>query len=145
MSKNIYVTQADYQSLRTLINSGKYNTTLDGKYLGALEAELLRATIVTETEIPSDVVTMNSVVCVENLGTGAQSTYQLVFPDKADFETGKISILAPIGTALIGERKGNVIKWQVPSGNVKLKIVKIEYQPEAAKDYNQTFNISGRD
>jgi regulator of nucleoside diphosphate kinase len=142
MGKDIYITQADYQSLRTLINSGKYNTALDGKYLGALETELRRAIVVKETEIPADIVTMNSVVCVENLATGAQSTYQLVFPDRADSEKGKISILAPIGTALIGERNGNVIEWQVPSGNVRLKIVKIEYQPEAAKDYNQTFNIS---
>ncbi|HOX22863.1 MAG TPA: GreA/GreB family elongation factor [Elusimicrobiales bacterium] len=142
MGKHIHITQPDYLSLRSLISSGKYNAGLDAKYLGVLEAELRKAIVVKETEIPADIVTMNSIVCVKNMETGSQSTYKLVFPEKADLQKGFISILAPIGTALIGEKTGDIVGWNGPSGKIRLKIIKIIYQPEAAKDHNQTFNIS---
>ena len=141
MSKNIHITQPDYLSLRGMISSGKYNAGLDAKYLGVLEAELRKAIVVKETEIPADIVTMNSTVCVKNMETGDQSTYKLVFPEKADLQRGNISILAPIGTALIGEKTGDIVEWAGPSGKIRLKIMKIIYQPEAAKDHNQIYNI----
>jgi len=62
--------------------------------------------------------------------------YWLAFPTEANFDDGKISILAPIGTALLGYKRGDVIKWQVPSGLRRLKVEEVLYQPESAGDYN---------
>jgi len=120
MGKNIYLTQADYQALHELISSGSGSP--DGKYLGILEQELRRAVVVSEQELPGDVVTINSEVRLKNLNTGKTAKYRLVMPEKADADKGKISVLAPIGTALVGEKKGEVIEWEVPSGRVKIVI-----------------------
>ena len=66
--------------------------------------------------------------------SGESNTYSLVFPTEADFAEGKISVLAPIGTAILGYRQGDTIEWPVPSGLCKLKVDEIVYQPEAAGD-----------
>lgn len=66
--------------------------------------------------------------------SGESNTYSLVFPTEADFAEGKISVLAPIGTAILGYRQGDTIEWPVPSGLCKLKVEEIVYQPEAAGD-----------
>jgi regulator of nucleoside diphosphate kinase len=79
---------------------------------------------------------MNSQLKVTDLTTGEKMTFRLVFPSDADFERGKVSILAPIGTALIGYRAGDTVHWQVPSGVRRLRIDEVLYQPEAAGDYN---------
>jgi len=101
-----------------------------------LEAELDKAIIVDADKIPSDVITMNSKVSLKDMDTGKDSLYQLVYPEDADIEQNKISILAPIGTAILGYKAGDVIEWQVPAGLRKLKIKKVLYQPEAAKEYH---------
>jgi regulator of nucleoside diphosphate kinase len=99
-----------------------------------LEAELNRAIIVDADKIPPDVVTMNSKVYLRDMDTGKDEFYQLVYPEDADIEQNKISILAPIGTAILGYKVGDVIEWKVPAGLRRLKIKKILYQPEAAKE-----------
>lgn len=79
---------------------------------------------------------MNSMVRLKDLDSGEEMTYTLVFPDMADISSKKISILAPIGTALIGYKVGDSIEWEVPAGIRKLKVEEIVYQPEAAGDYH---------
>jgi len=101
-----------------------------------LGAELGRATIVEIDKLPQDIVTMNSKVCVKDMDTDKDEIYQVVYPEDADIEQNKISILAPIGTAILGYKVGDVIEWKVPAGLRRLKIKKILYQPEAAKDYH---------
>ncbi len=101
-----------------------------------LEAELNRVIIVDTDKIPPDIVTMNSKVYLRDMDTGKDEFYQLVYPEDADIEQNKISILAPIGTAILGYKVGDVIEWKVPAGVRRLKIKKILYQPEAAKDYH---------
>ena len=86
--------------------------------------------------MPHDVVTMNSRVQLVDLDTGEAMTYTLVFPDDADLRQGKISVLAPIGTAMLGYRVGDTFEWRVPAGLRRLKIEAILYQPEAAGDYH---------
>ncbi|HOW42400.1 MAG TPA: nucleoside diphosphate kinase regulator [Candidatus Omnitrophota bacterium] len=100
-----------------------------------LEAELDRAIIVDADKIPSGVITMNSKVCLKDMDTGKDEFYQLVYPEDADIEQNKISVLAPIGTAILGYKVGDVIEWKVPAGLRRLKIKKILYQPETARDY----------
>ena len=102
----------------------------------SLKEELDRAQIVLPKDIPSDVVTMNSRVRLSDMSKGEEQVYTLVFPRDADTVTGKISVLAPVGTAILGYRVGDMIEWQVPAGKRKLKIEEIIYQPEAAGDYH---------
>ena len=78
----------------------------------------------------------NSKIRVRDLDTGEENEYTLVFPHAADITKRAISILAPVGMALLGFRAGDVIRWPVPGGARTLKIVSVLYQPEAAGDYH---------
>ncbi len=100
-----------------------------------LEREIERGAVVGPQEIPADVVTMNSTVRVSD-AEGTSSVYTIVFPENADYERGKISILAPLGIALLGYRVGDTVDWTMPGGTRKLRIEEIVYQPEAAGDYH---------
>ncbi len=95
-----------------------------------LESELNRAIVLENDRVPPDLITMNSKVRLKDMDTGKEEFYQLVYPEDADIEQKKISILAPIGTAILGYKAGDIIEWQVPAGLRKLKIGKILYQPE---------------
>ena len=132
----IFITDFDLQRLEQLIDSSVTRSLRDSRYIEELEQELLKAEIVDATGIPPDVVTMNSRVNLQDLDSGEQLQYTLVFPGDADLNLGKISILAPIGTALFGYRTGDRISWSVPGGVRKLKIKKVLYQPEAAGDFH---------
>ncbi|HMN67601.1 MAG TPA: nucleoside diphosphate kinase regulator [Bdellovibrionales bacterium] len=91
-----------------------------------LEEELARASIVPDDELPSDVVSMNSEITYQDLETGAEQTVTLVYPQEANSAENKISILAPIGSALIGLRVGGVIKWPIPKGKIKeIKVIRV--------------------
>jgi regulator of nucleoside diphosphate kinase len=131
----IYITESDYERLNTLIEKTRERNGIDREYLKKLEAELDRAEIVDAKNIPANTITMRSTVRLKDLVSGETNTYSLVFPTEADFSHGKISVLAPIGTAILGYRTGDTIEWPVPSGLRKLKVDKVLYQPEAAGDY----------
>lgn len=132
----IYITELDYNRLSGLIDRTRERNTHDREYLNKLEAELDRAEIVNAKQIPADVITMRSTVRLKDLVSGKSNTYSLVFPTEANFSEGKISILAPIGTAILGYRQGDTIEWPVPSGLRRLKVEEIVYQPESAGDHD---------
>ena len=131
-AKNIVITEADYGRLQRLVESSRLFRPRDAEHLDALEQELERATIVKAGDVPHDLVTMNSRVRVKDLNSGHEFTYQIVFPRDADVAKNRISVLAPIGTALLGYGAGITVEWQVPSGMRRLRILDVEYQPEAA-------------
>ncbi len=79
---------------------------------------------------------MNSKIRIKNLNTKEEMIFQLVFPDDVDSSQDKISVLAPIGTAVIGYKVEDIIEWKVPVGLARLKIEEILYQPEAVGDYH---------
>jgi regulator of nucleoside diphosphate kinase len=135
-TRAIYITDNDLKRLRELIIVAREFGKEEEKYLTELEKELDRGNVVKTQEIPSDVITMNSEVHLKDLNTKKGITYRLVFPDHADANQGWVSILAPIGTALLGYRVGDIIEWKVPAGIARLKVEKILYQPEAAGDYH---------
>lgn len=135
-SKNIYITEPDYNRLSALIEKTRESNGIDREYLNKLEAELDRAEIVDPKDIPGNIITMRSTVRLKDLVSGEENTYSLVFPTEADFSQGKISVLAPIGTAILGYRRGDTIEWTVPSGLRRLKVDEIIYQPEAAGHYD---------
>lgn len=122
--------------LQGLIETGSGFGHRDKKHLMDLEDELSRARVVPSKTIPGDVITMNSKVRLIDLDSGGEMTYSLVFPGDANVAENKISVLAPIGTALIGYRVGDTIEWKVPGGLKKLKVEEILYQPERAGDYH---------
>ena len=126
----IYVTQNDLDRLLDLVEA--YSAASGGRRFEQLEAELVRAVVVPRDRIPKDVVTMNSRVVFENETTGGRLEIELVYPRDADIDAGKISILVPVGTALLGMRVGQSIDWELPSGEKhRYRVVAVPYQPEA--------------
>jgi regulator of nucleoside diphosphate kinase len=128
----IVITEADYARLQRLIESSRQFRKRDAVHLDELEEEIARATIVKAGDLPYNVVTMNSRVRIKDLDCGREVAYQVVFPADADVAKNRISVLAPIGTALLGCSVGMTVQWRVPSGLRRLRILEVEYQPEAA-------------
>lgn len=134
--KRICITEFDLERLRKLITDAQRTKYRGSDYLTRLRTELDRAKVVKTPEVTGDVVTMNSTVSMVDLETGKEEVYTLVFPEDADAGQGKISILAPIGTAMLGYEVGDVFEWEVPGGRRRLQVKKVLYQPEAAGDYH---------
>lgn len=129
----IIITRADLQRLEAVLDRlEEFSPTAE-----ALEQELNRAQVVALTEVPAGVVTMNSRVhCREEAG-GKDYHLTLVFPEDAGAD-GTVSVLAPVGCALLGLSVGQHIDWPVPGGKVlKLTLLAVEYQPEAAGEYQR--------
>jgi regulator of nucleoside diphosphate kinase len=133
----IYITESDLDRLRKLISViSASDTDKVQEYLEMLENELDLAEIVKPQSVPKDVITMRSKARLLDIDSGKEVVYSLVFPNEADLEKGKISILAPIGTAMIGYKVGDIIEWEVPAGLRRLRVEEVLYQPEAAGDYH---------
>ena len=131
MRDQISVTKPDFEKLQWLIEGWRSRGAPDSEYLERLEQELERAEVVEADAIPPDVVTMNSLVRLKDLDSGAVTDYRLVFPFQSRPENG-VSVLAPVGAAMLGYRAGDVVEWRVPRGIRRLQVVKVLYQPEAA-------------
>lgn len=126
--ESIMITEMDYYRLDSLIENGD---PLSEKELTDLSEEIARARILDFPEIPSDVVTMNSTVRYIDQDTNKESEITIVYPQHANSDKRRISVLAPIGTALLGLREGHEISWKLPDGRQKtLKVLEIVYQPE---------------
>jgi regulator of nucleoside diphosphate kinase len=130
----LYISEIDKARLKKIID-GMINgsVALNNRVL-ELSNELSRAKIVDSKEIPENIVTMNSKVnlCLN----GEEMMITLVYPDEADITENKLSVLSPVGTAILGYRVGNIIKWDVPEGVAEIHIKELLYQPEAAGDYH---------
>ena len=132
-SRTIFVTHRDLERLTRLLESDPSRRDTGARE--ALEQELGRAVVVESAQVPADVVTMNSRVRFEDLDTGEQLEMTLVYPGNAEVDQSKISVLAPVGSALLGLSVGQSIRWPVPGGkNRNLRVVGVTYQPEAAGD-----------
>jgi regulator of nucleoside diphosphate kinase len=131
--RTIYVTAPDYQRLRNLLESRALSAWGRDGRLDELEAELDRCEVLPSEEIPGDVVTMHSTVQLADLDERRELTYMLVYPHEADIDRGKISVLAPVGTAMLGFREGDDFEWKVPGGVRRMRIVRVASQPESAR------------
>ncbi len=129
--RTLYVTEADRSAIRRLL-AARSPGNQNGAALARLREELDVAVIVRANEIPPDVVTLNSRVRVRDLDTGAVAEYTLVLPSKADIAQGKVSVLAPVGTALLGQQVQDVVEWAVPAGRRRLSVDAVLYQPESS-------------
>ncbi|MCR6655722.1 MAG: nucleoside diphosphate kinase regulator [Opitutus sp.] len=119
----IYISRDDYSKLRLLIATALYSNA--SAALSKLRDELDRAAVIDPADFPADVVTMNSTVEFEDLGASEVEEYTITFPEKANIEERRISILAPIGTALIGCRVGDIVQWSTPGGIRQLKVRRV--------------------
>lgn len=137
MNRNIIVTAKDLTRLTKLVAlEREFGKSRDSIALLALEKELARAVVVDERDMPEQVITMNSKFTITNMETQEQIDYTLVYPEDADVFEDKISVMAPIGTAVLGYAEGDTFEWLVPGGVVTYQIEKILYQPEASGDYD---------
>lgn len=137
VKNKIYITEFDMKRLKGFIKFAEERWDKSVvQYLRELDEELDRAEIVKPEEIPTDVITINSIFCLRDLDSGEEIVYTLVFPARADSANGKISILAPLGIAALGNRVGDTMEWEVPAGLKRLRVKEIVYQPEAEGDFH---------
>jgi regulator of nucleoside diphosphate kinase len=126
---NITVTSRDLERLEHLL------TNTPAKNLPGVDSlmhELERADVAEPSQIPKGLVTMNSTVRFVEEGSGKTHQLTLVYPHEIDGASDKVSILAPVGSALLGLSEGQVIEWSRPGGGViRLRVVEVVYQPEA--------------
>ena len=128
----IFVTTKDAGKLRKLIREAYHSDYRGSDYLKRLAEEIEKASVVQPDQIPSDVITLNSTARLVDQETNEEMIYTLVFPEDAEVTQGKISILAPIGTAMLGYRVGDTFEWDTPGGIRSIRVKEILYQPEAS-------------
>ena len=133
--QNIYITQTDADKLHELMWSAEAEEYRGSEYLRKLKEEMGRAIIVEPKNVPPDVITMNSTASLVDTETGEEMNYTLVFPHDADLSQGKLSVLAPIGTAMLGYAVGDTFEWETPGGKRVIKVEKVIFQPEASGNY----------
>jgi regulator of nucleoside diphosphate kinase len=134
--RRIFITQQDRQRLTDMLETAIAAKHRDAAFLKDLAGELALAETVDPRSVPPDVVTMNSRVVIQDMETGESSEYTLVFPNQADVAQGRLSVVSPIGTAILGYAKGDTIAWHTPGGPRQIQILDIPYQPEAAGHFH---------
>lgn len=131
-ASTILITTQDHDRLIDVVD--RYGSGCNATLAANLDEELARAEVVDPTTIPPDIVTMNSRCVFRFADTGEEREVTLVYPEQADVDAGKISVLAPVGAALLGLAEGQAIRWPTPEGERTLELVAVRYQPEAAGD-----------
>jgi regulator of nucleoside diphosphate kinase len=119
----LYITSEDNIRLRMLLAAAPDGAR--NPLLNQLRFELERASVVDDAAVPPDVVKMGSRVEIEDLHTGEVETYTLAFPEQSNIDKNLLSVLAPIGTAIIGCSEGMIVNWQTPGGTRRFKIHRV--------------------
>jgi regulator of nucleoside diphosphate kinase len=133
-SPAITLSTVDIQRLERILEDGNVPNSPN---IEALREELSRAEVVEPQQMPAGVITMNSRVRLLNESTGKPHELTLVYPQAADGALGRVSVLAPVGSALLGLSTGQSIDWPMPDGTVsRLKVLEVLYQPESAGQYH---------
>lgn len=128
---HIQITQEDFNKLQDLLRDRSFRPE-DKKCYEALAQELSKAEIKSPEEISAEVITLNSRARLLDLHENEYLELTLVLPEKADASEGFISVLAPLGTAMLGYRKGDTFTWNTPGGESKFRVEEILFQPESA-------------
>jgi len=128
-NQELIISETDYERISSLLR------TAPDEIQELLQTELDRATVVPDDKLPEGVVSMNSTVTFLDLSTNKTNKVTLVYPHEANIAENKISILAPIGAALIGLRVGQTMKWPLPGGKEKeLKVVEVNREKEKVSE-----------
>ncbi|MGV3540567.1 MAG: nucleoside diphosphate kinase regulator [Rufibacter sp.] len=129
----IFVTQKDYDRLHQLVQHQRM--TGSPQAIEGLCQELRRAQIIPSEEVAVDVITMNSSVRLREKKSGTLLELTLVYPKDADVASRKISVIAPVGTAILGRKVGQEVDCAVPGRTLTYQVEEVMYQPEAAGDF----------
>jgi regulator of nucleoside diphosphate kinase len=127
-SHSIIVADADMDRLSRLVRALKHSLFRDQLQLESLEQTLKSAVVTSAERVPRDVIRMTSRIRVLDFDTQKKELYTLVFPENADISTRRISVLAPVGIALLGRRQGDVIEAKVPGGTRRLRVERVLYR-----------------
>lgn len=133
--RKIQITQNDRDHLREAIFEAENSGYRSSIHIQQLKGELDRAEIVKPQEMPSDVITMNSTAVLTDMENGERLQLTLCYPPDAKQED-HVSVLAPIGTAMLGYRVADQFSWETPAGQVQLRVDQVLYQPEAEGVYD---------
>ncbi len=126
---SIYLTENDCERLRDLVQqSVRDRHGRDRSAFQMLDQELARANVIPPEQMPGDVVTMNSRVKVRVMDTSHQWDFVVSWPADADPDRSRISVLAPLGMAMLGCRRGQTVEWPMPDGRCTLKVEDVEWQ-----------------
>ena len=120
LTEPIYITYTDKEELSKLIEDSRHNERRSNLYIKKLEAELNRAEVKSADELSKDIVRMNSKVSL--LVDGSTEEITLVYPQQANVLKNKISVLSPMGTAILGYRVGSTVEWEVPDGIIEIVV-----------------------
>ena len=127
--RNILISDTDLVNLRQLLAAARRFLTKNLQHLRSLEENLTQALVLKHDQMPRDVITIDAQVRVRELDIGRQSVYTVVLPGHADVARNRISVLAPIGSALLGRRVGDLIECTVPPVTKRVKVMEIVHQP----------------
>lgn len=135
MKKNVQtITATDMVRLSNLLLALRRFAGRDHERILALEEVLADARVVESQAARDRLVAMHSLVTVEDLdATGMRQRYQLMFPSEAQWAENRISVLSPLGTALLGRRAGELVEFDAPSGTRRIRVVQVESEPAAAQ------------
>ena len=135
MKPEVKITELDYIRLSKLIGTSRNEKNIELKNLDTLAREIGRAEKVDSKKIAPEFVTMNSVVEVLDESSKKPMTIRIVYPKDADFKKMYVSVLSPMGSALLGYKVGDTVQYDAPKGTVTIRIQQIYYQPEANGEY----------
>jgi len=127
---SIVITNSDLTSLTHLIQTLRDSGAPDQERLDLLDQILKSAKVRTPSRRSNDVVRMGSTVYIRDRGTGKKQVYTIVLPDISDVSRGLVSVLGPVGLALLGRRKGNVVEAVTPGGVRKLQLERVKYESD---------------
>ncbi len=137
MERSIHISRFDLERLRELIHvAHDFGNEKTRAFLQELEIRLASAKVVSPHEVPGDLITMHSVVQLQNADTGMEETCRLVFPRDAASKKENISILSPLGTRLLGSRINDIVETNANPLPRRYLVKALLYQPEAAGDFH---------
>jgi regulator of nucleoside diphosphate kinase len=136
MISRVMITRGDRERLLTLLTRLKNWGNTPPGHLRALEARLGAATVIARTEVPHSIVTMNSLVRLRDTELNETFCCTLSYPEEADRVKHRVSVTVPLGSCMLGAREGDTIKYPAASGLRTLRIERVYYQPEAARDFH---------
>ena len=125
INKQLIIRKDDFQTIMNYLKQGLARNTFSRRDVEELEAELKKAKVVNKEELPADTVRLNSTVTIKDEREPRLIEVTVVTPEKADIKQRRISIMSPIGTALIGFRKGEKVSWRVPAGKKTFTILEV--------------------
>lgn len=132
--EDILITDIDQVRLRSYLRAATLSDEFDTRRLTALQTRLRQARVVGPKDVPANVVTMNSLVVLRNLDSGDRLTCRLAYPHQARQSRHNVSIARPLGTAMLGKRVGQIIRWPGGTRDRRMRIQQVLYQPEASGD-----------